>query len=337
MNTRKDLIIERKNANKAIDDLLKEIVIKYGEIVNLKPQYSSYDNSDLYHDKKLYNGEKILKNLKSIKDVGNGREKQNYATFKSFLRREEMILDLIIFEHQSLFLLLVEKFSPLCKDFEEIKTNSYTFQSLSLLSCILNLLINNLNVIKAGLKLGYNYQVNIIFRNYIELSEIAISVITSESFYNQYTVEPQNENQAKNKWNALKPGKIHANVNKEYLKIERFESWGNVLDEVRSALYNKTSKYVHCDVSSIINETYSKKLNQNDMSVTCYGEIGENLRVTFEEVIIYSKIVINDILIFLINSHKLGLIRFGQYGLDHGYLRAVNEYIYRDFLNKISR
>jgi hypothetical protein len=337
MNTRKDLINIKISANKEIENLLRDMVTNYAEIVNLKPQYSSYENSDIFEDKKLYNGKRILTNLKSIKVLLKKRKKENKEVFTSFLKKEELILDLILLEHQSLLLLLIEKFGPLQEDFEEIKTDSYTFQSLALLSSILNLLSNNLIIIKESLAIGYNYQVNIIFRNYIELSEIGISVITNESIFNQYILEPKNKNEEKSKWNALKPSRIHDVVNKEYSKIKRLESWGNVLDEVRNNLYHKTSNFVHCDVSSIMNETYSKDLLKDSITLTSYGLISENLKVTLEEIIIYSKIVINDILIFMINTHKLGLNRFGQNGLDHGYLRAVNEYIYRDYLEKISR
>lgn len=316
-----------------IETVVRQIIRTYSEIVNLKPQRNSFANSDLFQDASLFNGEIILRELDGFRNSVEDKRKLNKRIFESNFKKDEILLELIIIEHQSLFVTLLERFNFSRKEFDGIDSDSYTFKSVSFSCHLLNLLINNLVAIQQILYQGLNHQVNLILRNYIELAELSVAVIADEIFFNHYLSTPTERKDVIIKRQKIKPSAIHKLVGMEYSKIDGFSGWWMLMDQARNSLYAKTSGSVHGDYNSVINESYSNELNVDNVTFTSLGLISENVQTTLKEVIVYSKVYINSLIIFLVSNHGLHFNRFGQVGKNHVYLNSVNSYMLEYYLS----
>lgn len=316
-----------------IESISRQIIKIYAEIANIKPQKNSY--SEIFCDKNIYNGDSIIREIDLLRISLKERQEENEIIFKRNFTREDIFLELIILEHQSLFVTLIERFNFNNNEFDGILKDSYTFKSVSFLCYLLNLMINNLIAIQKLFHLGLNHQINVLLRNYIELSEISIAILVNETFFITYKSEPENKKEINNKWQLTKPSMVHKIIENEYRSIEGLHKWWIEISKIRNSLYSKTSGYVHGEYFNVIIEAFPKELNEDNVRLAAMGMISDNLKSTLSETLIFSKIFINNIIIFLVKNHNLHFNRFGQNGLDHVYLNSVNTYMFNDYVEKI--
>lgn len=321
-----------------IEKISREIIKNYAEIVNVKPQTNSYENGALFNDKTLYNGDQILANIDCLRNSLLNRQQQNIEKYDKIFKKDDLFFELIILEHQSLFITLIERFNHTKTEFDGINNETYTFKSVSFLCHLLNLIINNLITMQDIMKKGYNHQVNLIFRNYIELSEISIAILLNESFFNIYTSEPLSPAEINRKWKEVKPEKVHKLIGQEFQNSLDLKSpWEDYMDEIRNSLYSKTSGFVHGNSYRVLTESYSKEIDKDIYTLTSLGLISDNLRETFNEIVIYSKTYIKNVIIFLVKNHKLNFNRFEQDGRDHIFLTSVSDYMFEEFVHRIKK
>lgn len=318
-----------------MDVIARKMIKNYAKIVNIKPQANSFQNHDLFSDDETFNGDKILEELDGLNELFTSINNRNHFEFARNFKSYELFFDLIIIEFQSLFTILFFHFNNDENKFEGFEKESFTFKSVRLLCYLLNTLINNSISMKILIKDGFNFQVNLIFRNSIEIMDVCFASITNEVFYENYVLQPDSEHDIKKKWINVRPSNIDKIIKDEFNKISELQEYWNILRETKESLYRKTSSFVHGNSVRIFQNTFSEKINDDDnLTVNQFGLISKDLKESFFELIIYSKLFLDSIIILLVNNHKLAFNRFGEEGKYHIYLSCVNKYYLKDLIKE---
>ena len=301
-----------------IDETCRKLILGLSKQVYYQSKLSHVEKGqiDLFDDKTKWDGEEIVKSIVELRQViTKTREENTGKLFREF-GIESYFYDLLILEHLSLFVCLFKY----CYVEEHNDKAAVNFLSLLLLS-----LHKDMISMKMNLEMGFNQQANLIFRNYIELSELALALLIDDEVYSNYK-EDENDNSTQlKKWLKTKPKKIHSIINAEFEKISELKEYGELLNELRNNLYKKTSDFTHGAAWTIFTESTGFDGTNGETNFQITGSININIKNTFYEILIYSKTFLFSFIMLLVRNRKITFEKFGDDGKDHIFLKLITD------------
>jgi hypothetical protein len=305
-----------------IDEDCRKLILNISKLVYYQSKINHLERGqiDLFADETKWDGEEILKSIDELRqDIIKTKKKNSAELFKK-LNIESYFYDLLILEHLSLFACLFKY----CYVEGHNDRAAVNFLSLLLLS-----LHKNMISMKINLEMGFNQQANLIFRNYIELSELALAFLIDDEIYSSYTEDKDNNSAQLKKWLKTKPGKIHAIINTEFEKMSDFKDYGEVLHELRNNLYKKGSDFTHGAAWTIFNESIAFDGINEESNFQIIGSINNNIKNTFYEILIYSKSFLFSFIVLLVRNRKITFEKFGDDGKDHLFVKLITDELYK--------
>lgn len=191
---------------------------------------------------------------------------------------------------------------------------------------------NNYKAIKDAFKKGLTYQALVIFRNTIELTELAIGILGDselQKFYRKTISTKDGEGYQSVKFGTVmkKTGKILTWIKSlENISVDP-ELWDGYMD-IRSNLYESSSRFSHSNFASIYTNAYVTPLMKRHMDFedgimsNVGGIITQKTKTAISEVIIYESISYMICVILLIEKHRLPFKYFNESG---GYTTALSK------------
>lgn len=307
-----------------IDENCRKLILNISKMVYFQSKLNHFEKGqiDLFDEETKWDGEEILKSIDELRQDITKTRKENSDKLFIELGIESYFYDLLILEHLSLFACLFEY----CYVEELNDKAAVNFLSILLLS-----LHKDLISMKMNLEMGFNQQANLIFRNYIELSELALAFLIDDEVYSSYTEDEGNNSTNLKKWLKTKPKKIHSIINSEFEKISELKGYSELLNELRNSLYKKTSDFTHGAVWTVYSESMGFDGTNEELNFQITGSINNNVKNTFFEILIYSKSFLFSFIVLLVRNRKITFEKFGDDGKDHIFLKLIT-----DELNKIT-
>ncbi len=287
-----------------IDKNYRKIIENTGEVVYLEARFQ---HPNIFKDYSLYNGKVILEEIDSLRKENINLFRKNKKEFETKLYEELYILDLQSFMFLQIILCFIEF---------AYKSDSKRYKALHIMYILISILYRDLISMRKCLEMGLNYQANLIFRNYIELSEIGLACMIDDNFVNEYTREVGSEKQEIIKRNKFRAINVHKFIIDEFKLIKELSSFIEVIDEIRNSLYKKTSQFTHGNPFRLINECFPIKLTQKEEEPTLdfTGNISDEIEKTIHEIILYTKCFIQSLFVFTVRNKKLPFKNFGKDG-----------------------
>lgn len=306
----------------AIDENCQKLMSGLSKLVYYQSKINHIERGqiDLFDDETKWDGEEILKSIDELRQDVIKTKKQNSAELLKKMNIESYFYDLLILEHLSLFACLFKY----CYVEEHNDRAAVNFLSLLLLS-----LHKNMISMKMNLEMGFNQQANLIFRNYIELSELSLAFLIDDEIYSSYTEDEDDSSTHLKKWLKTKPGKIHAIINTEFEKISDLKGYGEILHELRNNLYKKASDFTHGAAWTILSESMAFDGTNEESCFQITGSINNNIKNTFYEILIYSKSFLFSFIVLLVRNRKITFDKFGDYGKDHFFVKLITDELYK--------
>ncbi len=301
--------------------------------------------------KKLYN--KLIKNLiqltntefsvngMEIQDVENlildeldyaskfqkKLDNSNIRKFNNDFYFEKKFFNLIILLHESLYLIFSKYFY--LKE-EKLKISDYDRNKMVTYLFILSNLINNLISTLRLLERGLSQNSDILFRNYMELSEIGIAILNDDEYYETYKKQCNSEKEQFSKWRKTKPSKTFSVVKNALSKIE-IDEFYDIFYDVRNQLYGHTSKTVHGNIDSILRGALAFGHETDSVKLSIYGNINSDIQNNFANYFIYSKTITQAISVILVKDYNLNFDKFGKAGKYHIFLQSLTDKIFKTY------
>ena len=280
--------------------------------------------------------QRILKEIKtefaqsySIEQFKNDQAQQKHirkekAFFNSVLCKELKLefdyLQLIIDKNEQLSSSLNSY--VMSKDKPSLKNKKHN--SLQLKDFVLThiVIINNYIAMKDAFFKGLTYQGLVIFRNTIELTELAIGILGNQElhdFYRKTINAKEGEDYQSVKFGAIKKktGKILSWIKSLPNNNIDPELWDGYLI-TRSNLYESSSRFSHSNFASIYSNAYVTPLANRHMDVkelvmsNIGGIINQKTKTAISEAIIYESISYMIFVILLVEKYKLPFKYFNE-------------------------
>lgn len=301
-----------------MDENCRKIISGLSKIVYYQSKLNHLKRGqiDLFCDETKWDGEELLKSIDELRQDVTDTKKENAAELFRSLGIESYFYDLLILEHLSLFACLFKY----CYVEEHNDKAAVNFLSLLLLS-----LHKNMISMKINLEMGFNQQTNLIFRNYIELSELALAFLIDDKIYSSYTEDKDNNSAKLKKWLKTKPGKIHEIIITEFEKISDLKGYGEILHELRNNLYKKGSDFTHGAAWTILSESITFDEINEEPSFKITGLINNDIKNTFYEILIYSKSFLFSFIVLLVHNRKITFEKFRDDGIDHLFVKLITD------------
>jgi len=301
-----------------IDEICRQLISRLSKLVYYQSKINHFEKGqiDFFDDESKWDGVEILKSIDELRqDITKTRKENTEKLFRE-LGIESYFYDLLILEHLSLFVCLFKY----CYIEDHNDKAAVNFLSLLLLS-----LHKNMISMKMNLEMGFNQQANLIFRNYIELSELALAFLIDDEIYSSYTSDKDNHSAQLKKWLKTKPGKVHASINTEFEKISDLKGYGELLNELRNNLYKKASDFTHGAAWTILSESVDFDGTNEESCFQITGSINNNIKNTFYEILIYSKSFLFSFIVLLVRNRKITFEKFGDDGKDHLFVKLITD------------
>lgn len=270
----------------------------------------------------------ILNELESAAKLQKKLDNNNIRKFNNSFYFEKKFFNLIILLHESLWLIFAKYFY---NQEVKIEISEYDRNKMVTYLFILSNLINNLLATLKLLERGLSQSSDILFRNYMELSEIGVAILNDNSYYETYKKECESEREEFSKWNKTRPSKTFKVVKNALYKIE-IDEFYKIFYEVRNTLYGFTSKTVHGNIEAIVKGALSFDDNSESVKLSIYGNINTNIKNNFTNYFIYSKTIIQAITVILVKDYKLHFDKFGEEGRYHVFLQSLTDKIFKIYL-----
>jgi len=302
----------------SIDKNCRKLISGLSKLVYYQSKINHFERGqiDLFDDETKWDGEEILKSIDELRQDVIKTKKENSAELFKKLNIESCFYDLLILEHMSLFACLFKY----CYVEEHNDRAAVNFLSLLLLS-----LHKNMISMKMNLEMGFNQQTNLIFRNYIELSELALAFLIDDKIYSSYTNDNNTHSAQLKRWLKTKPSTVHSIIKKEFEGIPELGEFGEILNELRNGLYNKTSDFTHGAAWTILSESMAFDGTNEESCFQITGSINNNIKNTFYEILIYSKSFLFSFIILLVRNQKITFEKFGNDGKDHLFVKLITD------------
>lgn len=239
--------------------------------------------------------------------------------------------DFIINKNTQLILSLSEYFNKTQKAQKDYLIDSYTYNALNHFWMIFTVITNNYIALKELFTNGKDYQGKVLFRNTIELTELCISILGSEEFYNFFKKENNVDHPTKN-YQTLKFNEIRKVSNKIIDKIKELpnnninkELWEEYL-KMRNEYYDDTSKHTHSNFFNLMLNSHIFLKNNNQLGISelmihnLNGIIGLKTEENIDQVILYDSISYMILMILIIDIHKLN---FNKLEIKSQYLTVL--------------
>lgn len=296
------------------DELIKNLI----QLTNLEFSHSGMEIDDIENS--------ILNELESAAKFQKKLDNSNIRKFNNSFHFEKKFFNLIILLHESLWLIFAKHFYH-----QEVKVeiSEYDRNKMVTYLFILSNLINNLLATLKLLERGLSQSSDILFRNYMELSEIGVAILNDNNYYETYKKECESEKEQFSKWNKTKPSKTFKVVKNALSKIE-IDEFYDIFYEVRSTLYGFTSKTVHGNIESIVKGALL--FEDESVKLSIYGNINSDLKNNFTNYFIYSKTMVQAITVILVKDYKLHFDKFGEEGRYHVFLQSLTDKIFKIYL-----
>jgi hypothetical protein len=181
---------------------------------------------------------------------------------------------------------------------------------------------NNYKSIMENFLHGLNYQAKVLFRNTIELTELAIGILGDEELHGFY--RKSKDNQGTRGFVSLKYNTIRSRTEKILKWVKALPN--NNIDPLfwdgyaksRQNLYEHSSSFIHSNFESIYTNAYVQPISNRyvNFSESVVPGIGGMINIeskdSITEVLIYENISFFVILILLIEKYNLPLKYFDQ-------------------------
>ena len=262
-----------------------------------------------------------------LKHIFNKEE--NIRKFNQNYYFEKRIFELLIFEHTNLFFLLSRS---VWGDEIEIGLNEKDKIRFRHLTMLLNNQINNLKSILLQLENGLTQTSDIVFRNYMEISEKSLAILIDEDYFNLYKTETNNKQEEMKVWSKTKPSKTFHIVQKRLLKLDNIE-FHKAFFEIRKSLYERTSKAVHAEISSTTTESINFNTSEY-IKWSISGKTDERIREVLKEYLLYIKVISRSFLILLVADYKISMNKFGDDGIYHTLINQITEEAFNIYMKK---
>lgn len=255
----------------------------------------------------------------------NKQNSDNKKLFDEMFYFEKNFLKLIIIEHKSLWAILAEYFFY---EMKKIKMDEFNKVRIRFFSFLLTNQINDLLAILKLLESGLALQSNNIFRNYMEISEKALAIISNREFYENYKTETYSDEDDKEVYKKTKPFKTFECVKDALSKLPLTELYDEFI-AVRKRIYGSTSKSVHGNMNSVIFGAFS--VQDDKMFYNIGGKVTSHIKSNIECYIIYSKIMMQATLVTFILEFKIHFQEFSEEGKFHTYIQEVNNKLLKKY------
>lgn len=296
-------------------EFFKEIIIKSCDNQNLSKLYSANQLIDYLDKRKTY--------------FSYGENYYNYAYIKELEKYEDIIIFSIIQHYdfsERLSKLFIEKTLTL---WNANKKKDYI--NLTFLLMVTNLYQTLFNS-KKLLFSGFENQSKILFRSYIELSNLLILILLDENFSQEYCEFITSNEEKKQKWfRSLRPSVINKKIHEILVDKKETIPYDENLLSVRDYIYENYSKQVHFnDFEYNLHQTYSKKFEGYKVSTT--NNVSRFYRTTLKELIEFSA---NTYILILIGMKNHGynykddeLLKFRDLVFYESYIKCLFNGLY---------
>lgn len=281
----------------------------------------------------------------------DSREQQHYTKERTFfnsvlkreLREEKEHLELMLLKNEQLSRSLSAYFF---RDASESKRHDagHDVPALKDFTLIHIVLTNNYRVLKDNLLNGMTYQALVLFRNTIELTELAICLLGDERVHGFYRKDIENGLFQSIKFGTLKIKTVAIMKWVKALPNNNFpqELWAEYLT-IRQQLYEDSSKHTHSNFGSIVTNAFvtpipSAKLEDDGdfMMPNLGGIISVQSKPKIKEILLYEYFSYLVLIILLIEKHKLPFKHFGEKSsyttaLTKVGMDLVVEYLHRSY------
>jgi len=224
--------------------------------------------------------------------------------------------DFIINKNTQLILSLREYFQISEKAEKDYSTSEYSYNVINHFWMIFTVISNNYISLKDLFLNGKDYQGKVLFRNTIELTELCISILGDEEFYNFFKKENNINHPSKN-YQTIKFDSIKKKSNKIIQEIKKLpnnnidkELWDEYL-KMRDEYYDDASKHIHSNFFNLMLNSHIplKNFGELDLSESLVhnltGIISSKTEKNIEQVILYDSISYMILMILLVDNHKL--------------------------------
>ena len=171
--------------------------------------------------------------------------KKNYAITQKQYYLEYFLTELALHIHSIILLILLENFFPGDKANRKTKKISKTAGGVfSIVSMGYNNIYVSLYEARNLFFEGKDFHAEIMFRNFMELMDLNIALLIDHEFYSIYKTIPNNEIEAKLRWNKIKPSMISKKV-ENYIEHHVDLPLKHEFLDARRKIYNDYSKSAH--------------------------------------------------------------------------------------------
>lgn len=280
-----------------------------------------------------YSYEKFLEDMNVTIENSKTIESLN-KYFQRNLKFEKEYLDFVIRKNSQLVKSLRHYFVSSKKAKKDYKQDSYSFNVLNHFWMIFTVITNNYITLKNLLIQGKDYQAKVIFRNTIELTELCISILGNEEYYNFFRKQ-NNIDHPVNNFQTLKYDGVKRTSNKIIKEIKELPN--NNIDEelwseykkMRDEYYDDTSKHIHSNFFNLITNSHVSLINDNELGVdnmvihNLNGVINDKTKKNIDDLILYDSISFMILLMLIIENHKLP---FQKLDYKNDYLVILSAY-----------
>jgi len=265
------------------------------------------------------------------------------GAFRRELKLEKDFLELIVNKNDQLvtaldgYLLSEKKHNRL--------SNLHTYMQLKDFTLIQITIANNYRAVKDLLLKGLTYQALVLFRNIIEITELAIGILGDGDLHKYYRQDSTGDYPESK---SIKFNTIKTKTNKILHWIKSLpnqnlstEIW-DVYLSVRDDLYENSSKHVHSNFTKIIINAYVKpmavkkfEIDEDLVIINLGGMITDQTKMTIRDVLIYESLSSRILAILLIEKYKMPFKYFGDASKYTTALFKISSDLLKEYLQVI--
>jgi hypothetical protein len=272
--------------------------------------------------------ENIQKNLAHSTKYKYDLDRKNIRKFNKDFYFEKKFIELLIHQHETLWVILVKAFH---KEGYELDLNKFDISKMVIYSLLLSNIINNLSSSYRLIERGYSQNSDIIFRNYIELSEKSLAILNNDEYFKNFKKETNNKDEELKLWWKTKPSKTFKEVQNALEKLNLPEFY-EIFFEVREKIYNHTSKATHGDLKSILKGSLVSNNDVDSISLSLFGNVNQNLQDNLNNYLIYIKIMLQAHTVILVKDHNFHFDYFGEEGKYYVFVQELTDKLFKKFV-----
>jgi len=278
------------------------------------------------------NYEMWLKEFSGIQDFLEDVGLQNNDVFNKKLAAEGERLDLIIFEHMTLSLVL----TPFA-DLNTItrKDQGDSSKVLLFFTMMLNNGINSLLSLKTLLSMGMDFQARVILRNYIETMELAMAILLNEQFFNFYMKDPKGKKEEKARWDKTRPSEVARIISAAAEKDEPLKEMWNLGKAIRDHLYDNSSKAVHAVSVAVFVGANPSLIDSDKAGAGLGGHISNGTRSTLNNAFQYGGFCLHFLQKILQYAHGIDVSALPK-GDHYAFISDINKLLWLHIMHNLS-